>query len=282
MDICPDLGALRARLARAGRLGFVPTMGNLHDGHLALARQARSEADCVVASIFVNRLQFGPNEDFDRYPRTFAADCAAFEAAGVDVIFAPDEQVLYPEPQTYRVQPPPLADELEGAFRPGFFGGVCTVVLKLFNAVQPQLAVFGKKDRQQLEVIRGMVRQFNLPIDIVAGETVRAPDGLALSSRNGYLSTAERAEAPRLNRVLRQTGAALRAGQANSGEIEAAAMRELAAAGWAPDYVAVRKNDGLQWPPATGPVRGEHYVVLGAARLGSTRLIDNVDVFVED
>ena len=282
MDVCSDIAALRARLARAGHVGFVPTMGNLHEGHLALARQARAQAECVVASIFVNRLQFGPNEDFDRYPRTFEADCAAFETAGVDVVFAPDEQVLYPEPQTYLVSPPALADELEGAFRPGFFRGVCTVVLKLFNAVQPQFAVFGKKDRQQLEIIRGMARQFNLPIDIRAGETVRAADGLALSSRNAYLSVAERTEAPRLNRVLAQTGAALRAGQANFAAIEAAAMRELAAAGWFPDYVAVRKNAGLQWPPATGATRGEQYVVLGAARLGTTRLIDNVEVIVED
>ncbi len=282
MDICPDVAALRARLKNAGSVGFVPTMGNLHEGHLALARQARQHGDTVVASIFVNRLQFGPNEDFDRYPRTFEADCRALAAQGVDVVFAPDERVLYPEPQAYFVDPPPLADELEGAFRQGFFRGVCTVVLKLFNAVQPHSAVFGKKDRQQLEIIRGMVEQLNLPVEILAGETVRAPDGLALSSRNGYLTAAERAEAPRLNRVLRAAGTALRAGQANYAAVEALAMKTLLDAGWQPDYVAVRKNAGLQWPPAVGPARGEHYVVLGAAKLGSTRLIDNVDVFVED
>ena len=178
-------------------------MGNLHEGHLKLARIAREHGDTVVASIFVNRLQFAPNEDFDRYPRTFEADRAALEREGVDVLFAPLEQEMYPTPQVYRVQPPPLGDELEGAFRPGFFGGVCTVVLKLFNLVAPDVAVFGKKDRQQLKIVRGMVQQFNLPIEIVPAETVRADDGLALSSRNGYLSPAERAEAPNLYRVLR-------------------------------------------------------------------------------
>ena len=178
-------------------------MGNLHEGHLKLCRIAREHGDVVVASIFVNRLQFGPNEDFDRYPRTFDADRAGLEREGVDVLFAPLEQEMYPTPQVYRVQPPPLADELEGAFRPGFFDGVCTVVLKLFNLVQPDVAVFGKKDRQQLKIVRGMVQQFNLPIEIVPAETVRADDGLALSSRNGYLSPAERAEAPNLYRVLR-------------------------------------------------------------------------------
>jgi len=282
MDICPDLASLRARLKNAGTVGFVPTMGNLHEGHLALADQARERADTVAASIFVNRLQFGPSEDFDRYPRTFEADCRALEDHGVDVVFAPDEAVLYPEAQAYFVSPPPLADELEGAFRPGFFKGVCTVVLKLFNAVQPQLAVFGKKDRQQLEIVRGMTKQFNLAIEILAGETVRASDGLALSSRNGYLSAKERAEAPRLNRVLRACGAALQAGEAKFATIEAQGMKTLLDAGWAPDYVAVRKSESLQLPPAAGPVRGERYVVLAAAKLGQTRLIDNIDVFVED
>lgn len=282
MDICPDLPSLRARLKDAGVIAFVPTMGNLHEGHLALARQARERAETVVASIFVNRLQFGPNEDFDRYPRTFEADCRALESQGVDVVFAPDEAVLYPVPQAYFVSPPPLADELEGAFRPGFFKGVCTVVLKLFHAVQPQFAVFGKKDRQQLEIVRGMARQFGLPIEILAGETVRAADGLALSSRNGYLNAQERAEAPRLHQVLRAAGAALRAGEANFAAVEAQGVKALLDAGWAPDYVAVRKNDGLQLPPAVGPARGDHYVVLGAAKIGATRLIDNIDVFVED
>ena len=182
----PELvGAPRAAFKR---VAFVPTMGNLHDGHLSLCRIARQHGDAVVTSIFVNRLQFGPNEDFDRYPRTLEADRAGLEREGVDVLFAPQEQEMYPTPQVYRVQPPPLAEELEGASRPGFFHGVCTVVLKLFHLVQPDVAVFGKKDRQQLKIVRGMVQQFNMRIQIVPAETIRAPDGLALSSRNNYLS----------------------------------------------------------------------------------------------
>jgi pantoate--beta-alanine ligase len=192
MDLIESAEALRERLARADRVAFVPTMGNLHEGHLSLMRLGRRHADCVVASIFVNRLQFGPNEDFDRYPRTFDTDRAKLQAEGVDVLFAPHEHDMYPTPQVYRVQPPPVGDELDGAFRPGFFNGVCTVVLKLFNLVQPDYAVFGKKDRQQLKLVRGMVQQFNLPIQIVPGETVRADDGLALSSRNNYLTPVER------------------------------------------------------------------------------------------
>ena len=187
MKICHTAADLARELAGAGRIAFVPTMGNLHEGHLALTRLARAKGDAVVASIFVNRLQFGPNEDFDRYPRTMEADRAGLERMGVDALFAPNEHEMYPVPQLYRVKPPPLGEELEGAFRPGFFDGVCTVVLKLFNLVRPQVAVFGKKDRQQLKIVRGMVQQFNLPIEIVGCETVRAEDGLALSSRNGYL-----------------------------------------------------------------------------------------------
>ena len=190
MEILATAAELRQRLAVAGRVAFVPTMGNLHAGHVALMRSARALGDTVVASIFVNRLQFAPHEDFARYPRTFEADCAALRAAGVDVLFAPTDAEIYPVPQHYRVAPPPLAEELEGAFRPGFFEGVCTVVLKLFNVVAPDIAVFGMKDRQQLVIVQGMVREFNLPIDVVAGETVRDTDGLALSSRNGYLSAA--------------------------------------------------------------------------------------------
>ena len=167
MDVIHNTDELRARLANAGRVAFVPTMGNLHAGHLALMRIAREHGDTVVSSVFVNRLQFAPNEDYDRYPRTFEADRAGLESAGVDVLFAPHEQDVYPTPQTYRVQPPPLSEELEGAFRPNFFEGVCTVVLKLFNMVRPDVAVFGKKDRQQLKIVRGMVQQLNLPIRIV-------------------------------------------------------------------------------------------------------------------
>ncbi len=278
MKICHSGADLHRELARARRVAFVPTMGNLHEGHLALARLAREHGDAVVASIFVNRLQFGPNEDFDRYPRTMEKDREGLERTGVDVLFAPDEQEMYPVPQLYRVHPPPLGDELEGAFRPGFFEGVCTVVLKLFNLVRPQVAVFGKKDRQQLKIVRGMVQQFNLPIEIVAGETVRADDGLALSSRNGYLSPAERAEAPRLHRVLRGIADAIAAGRRDYANLEADGRAELARHGWQVDYVAVRHGLGLRIPHPEAFDHPNLLIVLGAAKLGTTRLIDNVDV----
>ena len=264
MQVVAEIARLRAALAAAAPVAFVPTMGNLHAGHLALVRAARQQAPQVVVSIFVNRLQFLPGEDFDRYPRTFERDCRLLEAEGVSWIFAPHERELYPQPQTYLVQPPPMAEELEGRFRPGFFKGVATVVLKLFNSVQPAVAVFGKKDYQQLLVVRGLVEQLNLPIGIVPGETVREPDGLALSSRNAYLSPAERAEAPRLHRLLQQVAAGMPAEQASDA---------LAMAGWRPDYVEVRRRADLGVP---GPGDKER-VVLAAARLGGTRLIDNVE-----
>ncbi|HET7671407.1 MAG TPA: pantoate--beta-alanine ligase [Burkholderiales bacterium] len=264
MQVLRDIDRLRRVLADAGPVAFVPTMGSLHEGHLSLVRLARRAAPTVAVSIFVNRLQFLPGEDFDRYPRTFERDCTMLEAEGVQVLFAPDERVLYPEPQTYLLRPPPLAAELEGRFRPGFFDGVTTVVLKLFNCVQPAAAVFGKKDYQQLVIVRGMVRQLALPIEVLAGETRREPDGLAMSSRNQYLSAAERAEAPRLYRLL---------GEVARGRPSAEAVRELAAAGWQPDYVEVRQRGDLA-PPQPG---SKDRVVLGAARLGATRLIDNVE-----
>jgi pantoate--beta-alanine ligase len=278
MDLIRTQAELAQRLEGAGRVAFVPTMGNLHEGHLTLCRIARAHGDAVVASIFVNRLQFGPNEDFDRYPRTFDADRASLEREGVDVLFAPLEQEMYPTPQVYRVQPPPLADELEGAFRPGFFGGVCTVVLKLFNLVQPDAAVFGKKDRQQLKLVRGMVQQFNLPIEIVPAETVRAADGLALSSRNGYLSPDELREAPNFYRVLRGIADAIVGGRADYANLEAAGRAELAARGWKVDYVAIRHGLALRIPHPEGFDHPNLLIVLGAATLGATRLIDNVDV----
>jgi pantoate--beta-alanine ligase len=257
-------------------------MGNLHDGHLALLRQARAARDArgdasapVVASIFVNRLQFGPHEDFDRYPRTIERDRALLQGAGCDLVFAPPESELYPQPQTVTVQPPPaLAGTLEGAFRPGFFTGVCTVVLKLFNAVQPALAVFGQKDYQQLAVVREMVRQLALPVEVLAGATVRADDGLALSSRNGYLSAAERAEAPALARTLHSLVARAQAGARDWPALQAQAEAALRARGWAPDYVAVRRQADLAEP---APGEGGALVVLAAARLGATRLIDNLE-----
>lgn len=280
MLIAHTVDELRQALAGRPRPAFVPTMGNLHAGHLALVRQAQAWAvprgAPVVASIFVNRLQFAPHEDFDRYPRTLAADAAALEGAGCSLLFAPDEAELYPEPQTCRVTPPPaLAEVLEGSFRPGFFEGVCTVVLKLFNLVQPGQAVFGKKDYQQLAVVRAMVRQLALPVEVDAGETVRDADGLALSSRNGYLGAAERAEAVRLSQVLRAAADALTAGATDLTAVEAQAMATLRRHGWQPDYVALRRRQDLA-PPTAGDGPGD-CVVLGAARIGATRLIDNLE-----
>jgi pantoate--beta-alanine ligase len=240
-------------------------MGNLHAGHLSLVKLGRGHAAKVAVSIFVNRLQFLPGEDFERYPRTFERDCALLEAEGVDFVFAPDERVLYPQPQEVTVRAGPLGETLEGRFRPGFFGGVATVVLKLFNCVQPRAAVFGKKDYQQLMVVRAMVRQLDLPVAIVAGETIREPDGLAMSSRNAYLSAAERAEAPRLYQVLQGVAA----GRADPHK----AMQTLARAGWKPDYVEVRRRRDL----AEAEPGDRERVVLAAARLGATRLIDNLE-----
>ncbi|WP_157267559.1 pantoate--beta-alanine ligase [Azohydromonas aeria] len=275
MQVLHRIADLRAALAQGPRPAFVPTMGNLHEGHLALARQAKASGRPVVASIFVNRLQFGPNEDFDRYPRTFEADCALLQAEGCDFVFAPDEAELYPEPQAYKVQPPPeLADILEGHFRPGFFTGVCTVVLKLFNIVQPEAAYFGKKDYQQQLVIKSMVRQLALPVRIVAGETCRAGDGLALSSRNGYLSPAERAEAVELHRLLDNIARVVRDGRTDVAHLEQEAMATLQRRGWQPDYVAIRRQADLLEPHGLD----EPMVVLAAAKLGKTRLIDNVEI----
>ena len=278
MEILTTASELHERLAHGGRIAFVPTMGNLHNGHLQLMRIAREHGDTVVASIFVNRLQFGPNEDFDRYPRTFEADREALKRLGVDVLFAPTEQEMYPTPQVYRVVPPPLAEELEGASRPGFFHGVCTVVLKLFNLVQPDVAVFGKKDRQQLKIVRGMVQQLNLPIRIVPAETVRAEDGLALASRNSYLSPVERQEAPRLYRTLSWVADQILGGRHDYANLEAAARAELAKNGWKVDYIAIRHGLALRIPHPEGYDHPNLLIVLGAAMLGTTRLIDNVDV----
>lgn len=293
MHIVHTIDDLRQTLQGAACRAFVPTMGNLHEGHLQLMRMARTAADqrthtsssstgkaMTVASIFVNRLQFAPHEDFDSYPRTFERDCEQLKANGCDVVFAPSEKDLYPEPQVFKVHPPAeLADILEGAFRPGFFVGVSTVVHKLFNVVQPDIAMFGKKDYQQLMVIRRMVQQMALPIEIIGGETERANDGLALSSRNGYLSTEERAEAVQLSIALKGLAAAARAGNANGRldvmALETAAMEALRARGWVPDYITLRRQHDLS--PVTGPC-AEPLVVLGAAKLGKTRLIDNLEV----
>jgi len=278
MLIARSIADLRQALAPYRRPAFVPTMGNLHDGHIALVRQAQPLGDVTVASIFVNRLQFLPHEDFDSYPRTWEADCAQLQAAGCDVLFAPREADLYPEPQTFKVHPDAvLADMLEGHFRPGFFVGVSTVVMKLFACVLGAtggVAVFGKKDYQQLLVIRHMVRQFALPIEIVAGETCRAADGLALSSRNGYLSLEERQEAVALSQALKRL-AQQWLDASDRSALEAQAQDALRARGWTPDYLTVRRRADLL--PATADNAAGTLVALGAARLGSTRLIDNLE-----
>jgi len=273
MHIIKTAAELRAALKPTQRRVLVPTLGNLHAGHLSLVRMARERGDLVVTSIFVNRLQFAPHEDFATYPRTLERDCELLAAAGCDIVFAPADDEVYPEPQGYKVHPPPeLADILEGHVRPGFFTGVCTVVLKLFNMVEPALAVFGKKDYQQLLVIRSMVRQLALPIEMVSAETVRDPSGLALSSRNGYLNDAQRAQAAQLHAALSKLVAEAKSGRTDWRALEREAQDFLTARGWQPDYVAVRRQSDLSEAST-----GEPLVVLAAARLGGTRLIDNLE-----
>ncbi|CAJ94035.1 pantoate--beta-alanine ligase [Cupriavidus necator] len=282
MKVISSIQELRDQLRGQNRAAFVPTMGNLHEGHLSLMRLARQHGDPVVASIFVNRLQFGPNEDFDKYPRTLQDDIEKLQKEGVYVLFAPSERDMYPEPQEYRVEPPhDLGDILEGEFRPGFFKGVCTVVMKLFSCAQPRVAVFGKKDYQQLMIVRRMVQQFALPIDIIPAETIRAEDGLALSSRNRYLSPDERAEAPVLYRTLhdvRDTVLGSDRASADLLAVEANAKESLARRGWKPDYVSIRKRVDLQAPTREEFLAGEPLVILTAAKLGATRLIDNLEI----
>ncbi len=273
MQLIHTVSELRARLANEKAIAFVPTMGNLHEGHIELVRMARERGTCVVVSIFVNPLQFGPNEDFDKYPRTLEADCAKLRGLA-DVVFAPAVGEMYPEKQTIYVEPPPIASELCGAFRPGHFRGMATVVLKLLNLVQPQVAIFGKKDYQQLSIIRQMVTQFNLPIEIVGAETARAQDGLALSSRNQYLSGEERTKAILLSQTLRKMRDSLMAGEVEYAGLEKEAGAALAKQGWQVEYVSVRSQADLGVP-----AKGERkLVVLAAARLGVTRLIDNLEV----
>lgn len=273
MQIIHTLDDLHRWRADNTDVALVPTMGNLHDGHLALVELARQHAARVVVSIFVNPLQFAPNEDFSRYPRTLEADCARLKAIGVDAVFTPDATGLFPQPQRYHVEPPELANELCGAFRPGHFRGVATIVLKLLNLVQPRVAVFGRKDYQQLAIIRGLCADLNVPVQIVAGDTVRADDGLALSSRNGFLSPTERVEAPRLYRLLGEVRQQLVDGKRDFYALENAAIQTLSEHGWRVDYIAIRT------PVLELPVPADRqFVVLGAAHLGSTRLIDNIEL----
>ena len=274
MDIINTVKDLRERLRREPRVACVPTMGNIHDGHLSLVRIAREHAPVTVTTIFVNRLQFGPSEDFDKYPRTFEEDCIKLTAEGNSIVFAPDEKEMYPEPQVFHVDPPRSASRLEGRFRPGHFRGVATVVLKLFNCVQPQVAVFGKKDYQQLATVRHMVEQFALPITIIPAETVRDADGLALSSRNRFLSPAERKEAVRLRQAIMQVCDAVASGERKFIAMEYAAGELLARHDWKVDYVVVRNRRALLRPEA----QDKELVVLGAATLGTTRLIDNQEI----
>jgi len=289
MKIISDIQELRDQLRGQNRASFVPTMGNLHEGHLSLMRIARQHGDPVIASIFVNRLQFGPNDDFDSYPRTLDADIEKLEKEGVYVLFAPTEKVLYPQPQEYRVDPPSeLGDILEGEFRPGFFKGVCTVVLKLFSCVQPKVAVFGKKDYQQLMIVRQMVQQFALPVEIIAGETIRAEDGLALSSRNMYLSKEERLEAPYLQKILqemRERVLNLSNQELNQNallKIEEQALSQIQARGWQPDYLSIRKQSNLLPLGNQDLGKKPKMLILAAAKLGQTRLIDNLEIELED
>jgi pantoate--beta-alanine ligase len=290
MQVVSTVAELRQRLRGEPSIAFVPTMGNLHEGHLDLVRLAREHGQCtkgmqstiqqagcgvvcVVVSIFLNPLQFGPNEDFDKYPRTLQDDCDKLQGLA-DVVFAPSVGEMYPENQAIFVEPPPIANELCGASRPGHFRGMATVVLKLFNLVQPHVAIFGKKDYQQLNIVRQMVVQFNLPIVIIGAETSRAPDGLALSSRNLYLSAAERAAAPSLYRILQEVAARLRAGEQDVEQLQRQSVKLLQGQGWQPEYVEVRAQATLE-PPKPGE---RNLVILAAARLGLTRLIDNLEV----
>lgn len=273
MEIISPITELRARLCNETNIAFVPTMGNLHEGHLDLVRIARAQGKFVVVSIFVNPLQFGPSEDLDKYPRTLEDDCVKLQGLA-DVVFAPSANEMYPEQQSVFVEPPSVANELCGEFRPGHFRGVATVVLKLLNIVQPRVAVFGKKDYQQWVVVRQMAAQLNLPVDIMGGETVRAPDGLALSSRNQYLSISERTEAPLLYRTLLGMRQNLLADKLDFPKLEQQATQSLVTRGWRVDYVAVRRQGNL-----TLPEQGEcNLVILAAAWMGQTRLIDNLEV----
>ncbi|MCB5186675.1 pantoate--beta-alanine ligase [Methylobacillus caricis] len=273
MEIIAKIDVLRERLAQEGTIAFVPTMGNLHAGHIHLVEMARQHAQCVVVSIFVNPLQFGANEDLASYPRTLKEDCEKLQAAGADVVFTPTEQELYPVAQTMLIEPPSIANELCGASRPGHFRGVATVVMKLLNIVQPQVAVFGSKDFQQLFIIRELVRQFNLPIEIIAGATQREDNGLALSSRNGYLSAAQKLEAPRLNRTLQQIVDNVQKGNRDYAAIETQSSQYLTQLGWIVDYISIRSARTL----ARAAPEDRELVVLAAAQQGKTRLIDNIE-----
>jgi len=279
MQIIHTVAKLRNTLKANASIGFVPTMGNLHAGHLRLVELAKQRAKCVVVSIFVNPLQFGVNEDLASYPRTLEADCEKLKAVGADIVFMPSVAEMYLDfdgknlNQSMTITPPAIANELCGASRPGHFAGVATVVMKLFNIVQPQIAVFGKKDFQQLFIIKEMVRQFNLPIEIIAGETMREASGLAMSSRNGYLSDEQKTKASQLQQSLKHIACNIQQGNDNFNALTWTAIQTLNNDGWTVDYISVRS--ALTLAPAT--IGDGQLVALAAAKLGSTRLIDNID-----
>jgi len=281
MQIIHTVAELRNALKSQPSTALVPTMGNLHAGHIHLATLAKQHAPCVIVSIFVNPLQFGANEDLASYPRTLDADCEKLQAAGIDIVFAPSVKEMYPDfnaatndlGQTMIISAPPIAKELCGASRPGHFDGVATVVMKLFNMVMPQVAVFGKKDFQQLFIIRELVRQFNLPIDIIAGETMRESSGLAMSSRNGYLTLDQKSDATALHACLREIVDNLQQGNTDFTALEQAAAQDLNKKGWVTDYISIRSVNTLL--PASG--QDTRLVVLAAAKIGHTRLIDNIE-----
>jgi pantoate--beta-alanine ligase len=275
MKLIDNVAELRKELEGRKSIGFVPTLGNLHEGHIKIVDIAKQHAKFSVVSVFVNRLQFDPGGDFDRYPRTLMEDCAKLDVAGVDIVFAPDEKELYPSPQVVFVEPSPMAVMLEGEHRPGHFRGVTTVVLKLLNIVEPDVVVFGKKDYQQLAILSAMVEQLNVPVKVIGGETIRAEDGLALSSRNSYLTPAQRIEAPRLQRHLSRIKFEIEKNkQDNFKQLENLAMEDLQLHGWKPDYVSVRNRHTLNLPNPDD----KELVVLAAVWLGNTRLIDNLEI----
>jgi pantoate--beta-alanine ligase len=280
MQIIETVTALRSALKHQSHTALVPTMGNLHAGHLHLVALAKQQASCVVVSIFVNPLQFGANEDLANYPRSLEADCEKLAAAGVDIVFAPSVIEMYPQfdgehlNQTMTVTAPAISNELCGASRPGHFSGVATVVAKLFNIVMPQVAVFGKKDFQQLHIIRELVQQFNLPITLIAGDTVREPNGLAMSSRNNFLSTDQKNTAAQLQQELNAIKLHIQHGNTDFNALILNATERLKANGWLVDYIAVRS--ALSLAPAT--TQDQALVILAAAKLANTRLIDNVEL----
>ena len=293
MLIINTVADLRAALKHQANfnqnIGFVPTMGNLHAGHITLVKTAKQHASFVVASIFVNPLQFNPSEDLANYPRTLTADCEKLAAAGCDIVFAPSVAEMYADfdgknlNQTMTIDPPPIANVLCGATRLSHFAGVATVVMKLFNMVQPQFAVFGKKDFQQLFIIKEMVKQFNLPIEVIASETVRDANGLALSSRNSYLTDTQRASASQLNSALQGIVENIKSSENDFEALEVFATNQLNKQGWEVDYISIRSSTTLQ--PASA--QDKNLIVLGAAKItnktsGRTRLIDNIELYITD